>query len=306
MIVVVTGAAGFLGGHAVTRLLERGDEVVAVDRRPVPHDLAERVRTVLREDLTDPTGRWRVHVRRADAVLHLAARPGVRDGGEAVEGARQRDILGSTRALAEGVPDDVPLVAVSSSAAYGEAPHGRGSREDDPLRPVGSYARWKSAAEEVCARRRDRGGLVSIARPFTVAGPGQRRDMAVDRWLRAAVAGEPAQVMGGLDRARDVTDVADVVTGLVRLLDIGVHDRHAATVNLGAGRPRTHREVIESVVRVTGRPLATVIVPAHPDEVTRTHADTATAARLLGLAPSTDLDGLLERQLAALAATARR
>jgi nucleoside-diphosphate-sugar epimerase len=295
--VLVTGAAGFLGRHAVRRLLDRGDTVTGVDRLAIPAGDGSARHLV--EDVTAAGGRWRAVAAQVDAVLHLAARPGVRSCGTEVEADRARDILGTTTEVLTTTPPSTAVVVTSSSAVYGEAPPDRGSAEGDPLRPLGSYGRWKVAVEDACARRRERGGLVSVARPFTVAGPGQRPDMAVARWLDAVLAGRPVQVLGGLDRGRDVSDVDDVVTGLVALLDAGARDRLSCTVNLGAGAPRSHAEVLDAVARVTGRAVEVEIVPAHPADPVRTHADPSLAERLLGLVPRTDLDTVVARQLAA-------
>ena len=84
-----------------------------------------------------------------------------------------------------------PVLAASSSSVYGGSLGGRASHEDDDLRPVGGYARSKVAAEALCAEHRDAGEAVCVVRPFTVVGPGQRPDMAVDRWLRAALGRSP-------------------------------------------------------------------------------------------------------------------
>ncbi|MGF1646555.1 MAG: NAD-dependent epimerase/dehydratase family protein [Kineosporiaceae bacterium] len=304
MHVLVTGSAGFLGRHAARALAARGDLVTGVDRRPdASAARGDRRTRHLVEDLTSPGGRWRAVAAEADAVLHLAARPGVRGAGAELEACRSADILTAAVEVLAAAPPEVPVVVASSSAVYGEAPAGRGSREDDPLRPRGSYGRWKLAVEQACAERAGRGGLVSVARPFTVAGPGQRPDMALSRWLEAVTAGRPVEVLGGLDRSRDISDVTDVVAGLVALVDDGVRHRRSCTVNLGAGHPRTHAEVLDAVGRITGRRVAVRLRPAHPDEVAHTRSDPARARRLLGLDPSTDLDDLVRRQLAAATAS---
>ncbi|MGF1662665.1 MAG: NAD-dependent epimerase/dehydratase family protein [Kineosporiaceae bacterium] len=298
MEVLVTGAAGFLGSHLTESLARRGDTVTGVDRRVAPPVPWGRH---LVEDVVAGGGTWRREAAAADAVVHLAARPGVRAAEAGVEAARRRDILDSTRAVMAATPLRTPLIVVSSSAVYGDAPTGRGSREDDPLRPVGSYGQWKLRVEALCSRRRAQGGLVSVARPFTVAGPRQRPDMAVSRWLSDALAGRPATVLGGLDRTRDVSDVDDVTAGLLALVDRGVHDRLGVTVNLGPGTPRSHADVLDAVARVTGTGVDVVVRPSHPDEVRHSCADPSLARDVLGIDPHTDLDDVVGRQLSAMA-----
>lgn len=304
MFVLVTGAAGFIAGHVIRALLDRGDQVHGVDRLPA-HGPDTTAYTHLQADLT--TSRvWHHAARRADAVIHLAARPGVRSdghhnqqGGGDVERERARDILGTAESVLAATPLRTPVVVTSSAAVYGEGHRARGSREDDPLRPRGGYGRWKLAVEARCAERSAAGGLVSVARPFSVAGPGQRPDMAISRWLAAVTTGGPVTVLGDLARSRDVTAVEDVTAGLVALLDAAVVDGRGGTVNLGAGRPRTHREVLDAMERVCERPARIERRPPHPDDVRHTWADPTRAADLIGWQPHHDLDDLLRRQLQA-------
>src|SRR5829696_644051 len=159
MAVVVTGAAGFLGRALVAGLVEDGLAVAAVDRRPPPEGPGV---CPLRADLLDRDPAVECALREADAVFHLAGRPGVRDTGPAAEAARLRDNVAATAAVLAAVPAGTPLVVTSSSSVYGDAA-GRPSREDDPLRPLGGYARSKAAVERLCAAR----GGVAVLRPFT-------------------------------------------------------------------------------------------------------------------------------------------
>jgi nucleoside-diphosphate-sugar epimerase len=205
MATVVTGAAGFIGRYLVELLLARGERVVAVDRVPTePRPGC----TVLAADLTAADDHVRAALAEADRVFHLAALPGVR--GRRSRRERYRDNVLATAAVLAAVPVRTPVVFTSSSSVYGGSVAGRPSAEDDPLWPKGEYARSKVAAEARCLARLAAGGRVLIARPFTVAGPGQRADMAFARWIRAAATGQPLRIHGSPDRTRDVTDVAQV------------------------------------------------------------------------------------------------
>lgn len=302
MAVVVTGAAGFLGRALVAGLAADGVEVVAVDRRPLPGPAAGALGTGGRPDLGAVTalradllaGHPAVldALRHADAVFHLAGRPGVRDRGPAAEAARRRDNVAATAAVLAAVPAGTPLVVTSSSSVYGGAA-GRPSREDDPLRPLGGYARSKAAVERLCARR----GGVAVLRPFTVAGEGQRPDMALARWIAAVRAGRPIEILGSPARTRDVTDVRDVVRAVRAAAERGV----TGPLNVGTGRPRTLAELAAAVSRALGAPVELVVRPAAAVEPAATWADTARLARRLGFVPVTDLDALVARQLAATA-----
>jgi nucleoside-diphosphate-sugar epimerase len=291
MAVVVTGAAGFLGGALVATLAADGIAVVAVDRRPAVH--AGGVGSV-RADLLDGDPVVAAALGAADAVFHLAGRPGVRDGGPAAEAARARDNVAATAAVLRQVPRCTPLVVASSSSVYGGAA-GRPSREDDPPRPLGGYARSKAVVESLCRARLAAGGRVTVVRPFTVAGEGQRPDMALARWVAAVRAGRPVRVLGSPARTRDVTDVRDVVRALRLAAERGV----TGPLNVGTGRPRTLADLARAVCRVLGAPAELVVTPAPPVEPAATWADVTLLRRRLGFVPVTDLDELVARQVAA-------
>lgn len=290
MAVVVTGASGFIGQH-VTALLEReGHAVIGVDRR-APAGASEHVRA----ELAVPTPEVTRLLAAADAVIHLAGCPGVRDRAPDVEVRRERDNVRAGQTVTALTPADVPLVIVSSSSVYGGARDGRASHEDDPLDPRGGYARSKVRLERVAAARRERGGLTTVVRPFTVAGEGQRADMALARWLDAATSDAPLRILGSLDRTRDVTDVVAVATALVRAIERSPQ----TTLNLGTGTPVTLRALVDAVAIVTGRELDVRVEPASEIEVPDTRADTRRCAAVLGSVPSTDLHDLVARQHAA-------
>jgi nucleoside-diphosphate-sugar epimerase len=293
--VVVTGAAGFIGGHLVEALAARGATVSGIDRRPAP---PEAPGAHICADLVDPAALDVVRglVTEADVVFHLAARPGVRGHGPALDAARLRDNVEAATVVLAATPARVPVVVTSSSSVYGGATVCRGwirpCREDDRLRPRGGYARSKVALEEACAARAARGGRVAVARPFTVAGERQRPDMAIARWLVAAAAGEPAVVLGSTARCRDVTDVGDVVRGLIWLAERGEN----TTVNLGTGRPVTLAAVLQAVAAAVGHPLEITPKAAGAEEPAATRADTRRGRRLLRFTPATALPELVARQ----------
>lgn len=303
MSVVVTGAAGFIGAQAVAALRSGGHRVVAIDRRP-PAPAPGVVPLVA--DLADPPGQAvATALREAEAVLHLAGLPGVRERGPGLARRRWRDNVEAGRRVLTATPAGVPVVVASSSSVYGgarrEAGRLRASREEDPLRPRGGYAYSKAALEALCRARAARGGHVGVARPFTVAGEGQRPDMAVARWIAAAGAGRAATLLGSADRRRDITDVRDVVAGLVAMLEREV----TGAVNLGSGVSHRLGAVLAAVEAAVGRALRVRVRPAGPQEVEATLAHTRRAARLLEVTPSTDLAGLVARQAAHTGALAR-
>lgn len=294
MRIVVTGSKGFIGSHLVARLRRDGAEVVGVDRRAADGGGDRRL------DLSDPRHRDGVAdvVGGADAVFHLAARPGVRDPAADAHQLRIRHNVVATRNLLEATPAEVPVVVTSSSSVYGSSIRVdgvlRASREDDPLAPAGGYARSKVAVEALCEERRRSGGRVAVVRPFTVVGERQRPDMALAQWISAALEGRPLTLLGAADRVRDVTDVDDVVEGLIRVLVTG----YEGVVNLGTGVGRTLSELVRAVTEVTGTPGPVVLRPGSSEEATATLADVTRCSSVLGFVPSTDVEGVVARMLA--------
>jgi UDP-glucose 4-epimerase len=290
-VIVVTGAAGFIGSHLVAELRRRGAHVVGVDRRPgaeVLADLADPVSAAGALDL----------VRDAEAVFHLAGAGGVRLDGPDAEAAWWRSNVETTEAVLAATPLTTPLVVASSSSVYGGT-FGRPSREGDRLRPRGGYARSKVAAECRVGLRLAAGGRAAVARPFTVAGERQRPDMALARWIAAARAGEPLAVHGALDRRRDVTDVRDVVVALAEMAERDV----VGPLNVGTGVSRSLGDLVAAVVAAVG-PAPVVVDGVHRHDVDATLADTRRCRRLLGFVPRTDLVELVRRQAAGTAADA--
>ena len=295
--IVVTGAAGFLGGHVVERLVADGAAVLGVDREPAPAHLADLSGlTWLRADLTGGTpsvaDALRAALGEAEAVLHLAGCPSVRDRAPDVDWRRQRDNVDATSRVLAATPASTPAVVTSSSSVYGGSRAARPCRETDPLEPRGGYAMSKVRAERLCAARLVAGGAVLVARPFTVAGERQRADMALSRWIDAARRGEPRRTSGSPDRSRDITDVRQVARALVQLLRSGA----TGTVNVGTGTAHRLADLVDAVRSAVGWDVRTVVVPARHEEVRHTRAATTRLETLLGWSPRTYLRTLVARQ----------
>jgi nucleoside-diphosphate-sugar epimerase len=293
MTTIVTGAAGFLGRALTRELLERGERVVGIDRvplRPAPG------LTVLTADLTSGDPLVRPALESGDVVYHLAGCPGVRDRAPDVARRRHRDNVLAAASVLDAVPLHVPVVVASSSSVYGGATDGRACRESDPLHPRGGYAESKVRMERVCARRLAAGGALTIVRPFTVAGEGQRPDMAFSLWIEAARAGRPLRLLGSPDRTRDITDVRDAVRAFIALAEA----RARGVVNVGTGVGHTLRAMLEAVGAALGTSVSYTVEPAGPAEVHHSLADIRRLVKLIGFVPRTDLFDVVARQVRAL------
>lgn len=289
MVVVVTGAAGFIGRHLVRTLRRAGHEVVGIDRRrstPKPGYVPFAV------DLLDGDEQAGHALRSADAVFHLAGRPGVRDNNPRIDYWRHRDNVVATARVLGLVPPSVPLIVASSSSVYGGSRNGQPCREHDSLRPRGGYAASKVEVEKLCTRRAESGGRVIVCRPFTVAGEGQRPDMALAKWIQAVATDQPIRLLGSSQRSRDITDVRDVATALVQLVDCHT----SGTVNIGTGIGHSLATMVATVGQVLGRDPYVEVGPAPHEDPPTTLADVSRLTELTGLTPHTDLHALVERQ----------
>jgi UDP-glucuronate 4-epimerase len=222
--VLITGGAGFIGSHLADRLLDRGLTVRVLDNLDPFYDPAIKQRNLagLQEhggerfefhagDLRDK-GACRSAVDGVDTVIHLAALAGVRPSIE--EPARYMDVnVTGTQILLDEIQDpSIRFVFGSSSSVYGgnkKIPFA----ESDPVdRPVSPYAASKKAGEVLChAFHHLRGNPVTCLRFFTVYGPRQRPEMAIHKFARHIMAGDPLPFFGDGQTRRDYTYVEDIV-----------------------------------------------------------------------------------------------
>ena len=290
MAVVVTGSSGFIGSHLCAALLARGESVVGIDR--VDSDSVATIQSDLAELSDEAIDALRV----ADVVWHLAALPGIRDRRPDIESLRYRDNVLAAGNVLKTVPPATPLIVTSSSSVYGGSRHGgidRPCRESDPLRPRGGYARSKASMELLCSKRVECGGRVAIARPFTVAGEGQRPDMAIATWIESIRAGKVVTILGSPERTRDVSDVRDVVRALIVMAERDV----SGAINLGSGMANTLADIVFALSEAMALPAFLEVVPARTEEVTATRADTTLCVERLGVEFGTDLRALVKRQV---------
>jgi UDP-glucuronate 4-epimerase len=237
MFVCVTGGLGFIGSHLCDALLDRGRSVRCVDRLGGAYapgsgtDAASRLRErgaeVIEADVAalDPDAL----LDGADAVVHLAALPGVRTRHPFAELWGQ-NVVASERIAAAAARAGARMVLASTSSVYGDAAQ-LPTPEDAPRAPRSAYAASKLAAEDAV---RAAASDAVVVRLFTVYGPRQRPDMAFARWIAALAADRPLAWHAHEATARDFTHVADAVRGIVAALDRG---RSGETYNLAGGRP---------------------------------------------------------------------
>jgi UDP-glucuronate 4-epimerase len=297
MRILVTGGAGFIGSHLVHRLLATGREVVVLDDFNDYYDPALKranaksfpgVR-VVEGDIRDAETVARAFDPVPDAVVHLAARAGVRPSLEQPDLYASVNIAGTFALLEQArKAGSRKFVFASSSSIYGDAEKVP-FREDlaDP-RPLSPYGVTKQAGEQALLLYHRLHGLRTTAlRFFTVYGPRQRPDMAIHKFARLILDGGEVTLFGDGSTRRDYTYVDDAVAGIEGALE---RDDGFEIYNIGESRTIALSELVGLLEKNLGRKARIKHLPEQPGDVKRTFADTSKARANLGYRPATPIE----------------
>lgn len=302
---VVTGAAGFVGSHLCERLLDRGDQVVGVDNFDSFYDpsvkrdniaacVASPSFELCEGDIRDTDFVKSVLADGADAVVHLAARAGVRPSIEKPLLYQDVNVTGTNVLLEAARQEQISrFIFASSSSVYGnnrKAPFAESDNVDYPISP---YAATKKAGELICHSYAHLYGLnITCLRFFTVYGPRQRPDLAIHKFTRLIESGQTIPVFGDGSTRRDYTYIDDIIDGTVRAIDRCSGYR---IYNLGESKPIALSDLIAAIEKALGKKAKIERLPLQPGDVNQTYADVSLARAELGYEPSTDIDDGLAR-----------
>jgi len=307
--ILVTGGAGFIGSHLSERLLGRGDRVSVLDnfndfydpvrkRSNVAPLLGRDDYRLVEGDIRDPQ---RVDTLFAnshfDAIVHLAARAGVRPSLEQPVLYEDVNCIGTLRLL-EAARKHGPKLFIfgSSSSVYG-INHKVPFTEGDPIEhPISPYATTKRTGELICYNYHHLYGLnISCLRFFTVYGPRQRPEMAIHKFTDLLARGEAVPLFGDGSSRRDYTFISDIVDGIVRALD-----RAAAfeIFNLGGAETTALGDLVREIASALAVEPRIQYLPAQPGDVPITYADVRKAGHWLGYAPKVPIRQGLQRFVA--------
>ena len=308
---LVTGAAGFIGFHLAGRLCAEGHEVVGIDNLndyyevslkearlarlgPLPGFRFERL------DLADRTAMAELFAREQfERVIHLGAQAGVRYSLDNPFAYADSNLTGTLTVLEgcrhHGVQH---LVYASSSSVYGLNEQMPFKTSDGVDHPVSLYAASKKANELMAHSYSHLYGLPTTGlRFFTVYGPWGRPDMALFKFVRAILKGEPIDIYNQGQLSRDFTHIDDIVEGIVRIADrppVGDPNWQGQTdtspapyrlFNIGNGSPVRLLDFVEAIETALGKPAIRNLLPMQPGDVLATWADTEALFEATGYKP---------------------
>ena len=315
MKVLVTGSAGFIGSAVSLRLLDRGDEVIGVDNHNNYYDPSLKEARLARH-LNDPNYQ---HLRmdiddkqsvellfsnhRFDRVINLAAQAGVRYSIENPQAYINSNIVGFANILESCKSHKIShLVYASSSSVYGANTKMPFSIHDNVDHPLSMYAATKKANELMAHSYSHLFNLPTTGlRFFTVYGPWDRPDMALQKFAKAIMNGEKVKIFNYGDHLRDFTYIDDIVEGIVRVLDqpakpnlswngdnpdSGTSSAPWRIYNIGSNSPVKLLDYINALEKSLGVKADKELLPIQPGDVPNTYADVDDLIRDFDYAPA--------------------
>jgi len=294
--ILITGGAGFIGSHLAERLLRQGKRLAIVDDLDdyYPADLKRANLDEIKAsgefqffpaDIRNGEKLRQVFTTfKPDAVIHLAARPGVRMSFAQPEAYTSINVLGTTQVLETSRQSGVRRwVFASSSSVYGDSSRAP-FREDAVIaHPLSIYAATKVAGEAVAFTYSHAYDLsVVCLRFFTAYGPRQRPDLAIRKFADMIMEGKEIPIFGDGSLQRDYTYIEDIIDGTLLALDApGKFD----VFNIGNAHPVRIDEMVDTLGHALGQPVRKKFIPTPAGEMIVTHADLTKASQILGYSP---------------------
>lgn len=295
---IITGGAGFIGSHLIEHLLHEPDvHLTCIDNFDNYYEPALKWQNLMgvlsherfRLIQSDIGATDKLYTELAginyEAIIHLAAKAGVRRSIEMASAYYEVNVINTLKLLDLTRRLSIQtFVLASSSSVYGSNPNLPWREDDLDLRPMSPYAASKQSVEILGRTYSQLYGIRFRAlRFFTVYGPRQRPDLAIQKFLTLMQEGKPLPIYGDGSTLRDYTHVSDVVAAIRAVVD---YDKDGFRVfNIGNNRPVTVRQLIECIEDTTGLTARIAYLPPQPGDAPATHADITLARMELGYVP---------------------
>lgn len=319
MKILITGTAGFIGSHLAHRLLDRGDEVIGIDNVNDYYDVSLKEARLARLHARPRFTEVRIALEereklfaefarhRPERVVNLAAQAGVRYSLENPHAYIDANLVGFCNILEACRHHEVEhLVYASSSSVYGANTAMPFSVHHNVDHPVSLYAATKKANELMAHTYSHLFGMPTTGlRFFTVYGPWGRPDMALFKFTRSILAGEPIDVYNYGNHRRDFTYIDDIVEGVMQTLDQiaasnpewngdrpdpGTSRAPYRLYNIGNNEPVELLRFIGVLEDCLGRKAEMNLLPMQDGDVPDTYADVEDLMRNTGYRPSTPIE----------------
>jgi UDP-glucuronate decarboxylase len=299
MIVLVTGAAGFLGSHLCDRLIEKGYDVIGMDnyftgskdnvRHLMNHDHFE----MIRHDIVEPI------LLETDQIYNFACPASPVHYQYNPVKTIKTSVMGTINMLGIAKRVKARILQASTSEVYGD-PTVHPQTEEywgnvNPIGPRSCYDEGKRVAESLMMNYHTQNGVdIRIIRIFNTYGPRMALNdgRVVSNFIVQALKGEPITVFGKGEQTRSFCYVDDLIEGAIRMME---QDGFIGPVNLGNPHETTILELAEMIIRLTGSKSKIVYKPLPPDDPVRRQPDISLAKEKLAWEPKVNLeDGLKE------------
>lgn len=296
MRILVTGAAGFIGSHVCEYYVKLGHSVIGIDN--FDDFYPEEIKLSNISDLKNSSlfQFYKADIRdrnslksifksnKIDAVIHLAAKAGVRPSIESIEEYYDVNVNGTVSLLEEMKLNEVKkMLFASSSSVYGNNSKVPFSESDSVDNPISPYASTKKSGELICYVYCHLYGFdITCLRFFTVYGPRQRPDLAIHKFTSLIDEEKPIPFFGDGTTARDYTFITDIVNGISCALDNLDGYR---VYNLGESRIINLKELVLVIEKALGKKALLNKLPLQTGDVRITYADISRAKAEIGYNP---------------------
>ena len=296
----ITGGAGFIGSTLSAKLIEQGDSVIVIDNfcdfynpkikeRNIQQLQKNEKFKLYKNDIRDRQAIKKIFdENKIDVVMHLAAMAGVRQSIENPVLYQEVNCLGTQNILEEMKLHNITNgVFASSSSVYGnckEVPFREDMIVDFAISP---YAATKKANEVMAHVYHKLYNMnIIMLRFFTVYGPKQRPDLAINKFTRLMLEGKEIPMFGDGTTSRDYTYVDDIVDGIIKSCNYVLNNENVYEIlNIGNSSPTSLKEMINTIAEVLEIEPKIKQLPMQPGDVDRTFADVSKAKKLLGYEP---------------------